>query len=434
MKKIALTLLLLTVASLGITGQETPVKVKPLKFYFTERTRIETFDNSINLDDTAADAWSYTRHYTTFGLIWTPKANLEIKLGLANEFRSWLSPKNRSNGISELFVDQLYFKWKAIADTGLSLTVGRQNLIFGEGFVCLDGSPVDGSRSSYFNAIRADYAFNQNHNLTLFVSHVPNTDNWLPILNELDPAQVLEEQANTGIGLYYQGTIRKIGLQAYYFRKDTEANAANPVESGTNTLGVQIKIPLLNQLSLTSEAALQNGTAGQADRKAFGGHFHLDYSLNKNMPCLRSITLGGIYLSGDDPQTEDLEAWDPIWSRWPKWSESYIYTLIRENRVAYWTNLSAIFLGVKAEFGSAVNATSNLYFLNAPQDGTATTSFAAIMGEGRHRGELLVSRLNYTINAHLSGHFVWEHFWPGSFYKELVDPYNWFRFELLLKY
>ena len=32
------------------------------------------------------------------------------------------------------------------------------------------------------------------------------------------------------------------------------------------------------------------------------------------------------------------ENWDPLFSRWPKWSELYIYTQFRETGVAYWTN------------------------------------------------------------------------------------------------
>jgi len=304
--------------------------------------------------------------------------------------------------------------------------------MLGEGFVCLDAQPQTGSRSAYFNAVRADYAFNKNHSLTAFVSYMPLTDTWLPVISDDD--QALDDQANTGIGLYYQGKIRKLGLHAYFFRKDTEANDVYPLESGINTFGAQIKYPIVKDLSLTAEGAFQSGTRGDADRNAFGGHFHLDYSLGENIPYFRTITLGGIYLSGDDPETEKVEGWDPLWSRWPKWSESYIYTLIRENGVAYWTNMSAIFLGVKAVISKDINAYSNLYFLGAPEEGSTAGSFAALKGDGDSRGKLLVSRMNYNISKHLSGHFVWEHFWPGSFYMDGADEYNWFRFELLLKY
>lgn len=403
------------------------------KWSFSERTRLTTFDNSINLDDGLSDTFAFTRHRTTLGLAWTPGKNVSFQVQLTNEFRSWLSPKNRPNDGNEIFFDQLYVKWKGLAP-GLTLTVGRQNIMLGEGFVCLDGQPLTGSRSAYFNAARADYALHTNHKITAFISYIPRTDTWLPIINELDPAQGLEEQANTGVGLYYQGTLGKVGLHAYYFRKDTEANNAYPVESGINTLGARAVIPLIGNLALTAEAALQSGTYGNDDSSAFGGYFHLDWKLEESIPYVRVLTLGGIYLSGDDPETTDYEGWNPLWSRWPKWSESYIYTLIRESGVAHWTNFSAIYFGLNAVFTKDVKARIHYYILGAPEAAPLSAAFAGLAGEGSNRGGLLVSRLDYTINRHLSGHFVWEHFEPGNYYIDTADGYNWFRFELMIRY
>lgn len=405
-----------------------------LKWSVSERTRLTTFDNSINLDDGAADTFTFTRHLTSLGLAWTPRKDLSFVVKLTNEFRSWLSPKNRPNNLGEIFFDQLYLKWKGVAGTGLNLTVGRQNIMLGEGFVCLDGQPLTGSRSAYFNAVRADYAFNSKHKLTAFVSALPRTDTWLPVINEPDPAQLLEEQANTGIGLYYQGSIGKVGLQAYYFRKDTEANEAAPVESGINTLGARAVLPLVDRLALTAEAALQNGSFGDVDRGAYGGYFHLDWKVAESVPVVRVLTLGGILLSGDDTATADYEGWDPLWSRWPKWSESYIYTLIREVGIARWTNFSALYFGLNAVFTKDFKARVHYYILGAPQDGPNTPAFTALAGEGHRRGGLLVSRFDYVINTHLSGHFVWEHFEPGNYYADTADGYNWFRFELMIRY
>ncbi|MBN1197083.1 MAG: hypothetical protein JXA62_06725 [Candidatus Aminicenantes bacterium] len=405
-----------------------------LKWSFSERTRLTTFDNSINLDDGAADTFAFTRHLTSLGLAWEPRKDLSFTVKLTNEFRSWLSPKNRPNNLGEIFFDQLYAKWQHVAGSDLTLTIGRQNIMLGEGFVCLDGQPLTGSRSAYFNAVRADYAFSSKHKLTVFVSHVPRTDTWLPVINEPDPAQPLEEQANTGFGLYYQGSIGKVGMQAYYFRKDTEANAAAPVELGINTLGGRAVLPLMDRLALTAEAAVQNGSFGNADRSAYGGYFHLDWKMAESTPIVRVLTVGGILLSGDDPATADYEGWDPLWSRWPKWSESYIYTLIRERGIARWTNFSALYFGLNAVFTKDFKARVHYYILGAPQDGPNTPAFTALAGEGHQRGGLLVSRFDYTINRNLSGHFVWEHFEPGSYYVDGADGYNWFRFELMIRY
>jgi len=426
--------IILFCAAAGVFADGAKADDPAWKLTFVERTRLTTFDNSINLDDGLSDTFTFTRHRTTLGLSWTPRRDVALVVKLTNEFRSWLSPKNRPNDLNEIFFDQLYVQWQGLAGTGLTLTVGRQNIMLGEGFVCLDGQPLTGSRSAYFNAVRADYAFNKHHKLTAFISYIPRTDTWLPVINEPDPAQALEEQANTGIGLYYQGSLGKVGLQAYYFRKDTEANTAVPQESGINTLGVRAVIPLVDRLALTAEAALQNGSLGAADRGAFGGYFHLDWKLTDSVPIVRVLTLGGILLSGDDPETADYEGWDPLWSRWPKWSESYIYTLIREGGVARWTNFSAVYFGLNASFSKDFKARVHYYILGAPQNAPLSPAFAGLAGEGHQRGGLLVSRFDYTINRHLTGHFVWEHFEPGSYYIDTADGYNWFRFELMIRY
>ncbi len=428
---ILLTTLLLCFAALA-GGEKSK---KKLRFSFSERTRLTVFDNAINLDETMNDTFAFTRHRTSVGLFWSPSDNIDFNVKLTNEFRTYLSPKNRDSDMNEIFFDQLYVKWKNIGETGITLTLGRQNIMLGEGFICLDGQPHTGSRSAYFNAVRLDYKFNEKHRVTGFVSYIPRYDNWLPVINEPDPKQSLEEQANTGVGIYYQGNLGKTGVHAYYFRKDTHNNDNYPIESGINTFGIRLTIPLVKRLALTTEGALQSGSYGSNDRSGTGGYFHLDYKIGEIIPIVNTLTFGGIYLSGDDPSTDKVEGWDPLWSRWPKWSESYIYTLIRENGVAYWSNIKSLYLSAAFTLNKQLSGKASYYLLWSDEYGNSSKpSFASMAGEGKKRGNLIVTRFNYKISKHMSGHFVWENFKPGSFYRENADGYNWFRFELMVRY
>jgi hypothetical protein len=38
----------------------------------------------------------------------------------------------------------------------------------------------------------------------------------------------------------------------------------------------------------------------------------------------------------------------------------------------------------------------------------------------------------YVLNPRLTGHLLWEHFEPGSFYFDDADAYNWVRVEFML--
>ena len=431
MKKHILLPLFFLGFTLNIAKAEEPAKANKFKFSFSERIRLTSFDNSISLND-EAEGWAFSRFRTNLGLSYQANKNLFFNFQLTNESRIWFAPGAKKSKFDETFIDQFYFKWNKIAKIPLELTIGRQNIMLDEGFICLDGQPLTGSRSAYFNAIKGNYAFNANSNITAFVSHIPKIDDILPIFNEYYPGQLLEEQANTGIGIYYKAKIKKSNLSAYYFNKSTHKNEAYPIELQTNAIGARLVQPLAKDLSITAEFAQQFGKSGDADQSGFGGHFHLDYKLKKDSPVVKGLSFGGFYLSGDDPSTEKVEGWNPLWSRWPKWSESYIYTLIIENqgKVAYWSNIASINFSASGNFSEKVSFKAHYFHLMALEDNLS--SFCG--GDGKSRGDLFTLKLNYKIDKFWSGHFLWENFTPGNFYSSDANGYNWLRFELMYKF
>ncbi|MCP5103409.1 MAG: alginate export family protein, partial [bacterium] len=309
MKYVLIAAVIVLMLSGGILNAEKEKSTSKFKISFSERFRFVGWDNAVNLDGDAGDGFAFTRHRTSLMGQWFPNQDMEFAVKLTNEFREYLAPKNRDFTIHEIIFDQLYLKWKNVGTLPLTLTVGRQNIILGEGFVVMDGHPLDGSRSIYFNALRADYRFGKKHRLTAFFMYQPVTDNILPVINSKDAPLI--EKPEQGLGLYYSGSFNKTRLEAYLIRKDVDGTDDRPVESGINTLGARVIFPLVSQLSLTVEGAYQFGSYGDFDRAAMGGYFHLDYKVGENVPLLKKVTFGGIYLSGDDPATEKVEGWDP---------------------------------------------------------------------------------------------------------------------------
>jgi len=395
---------------------------------FAERFRFEAWDNAVNLDDAAADGSAYTRNRTTLGLVWRPLRNLEVLGKVTNEFRVYLAPKSQSFGWNEVFFDNLYVKWRLPGRVPFTVTAGRQDLNFGEGFVIADGTPLDGSRSYYFNALRLDADLAKGHRLTAFIHTQQTTDRTLPVFNEVP--RPLAEQPEQALALYYAGTFGKAKVDAYAVRKTTDATEAWPVPTRINTLGSRAVVQLAKPLTLTAEAAFQTGSFGEAGRSAYGVIAHLDYDLKGTLPLLKSAAVGGIFLSGDNPATARMEGWDPIFSRWPKWSESYIYTLTRESRQAYWNNLSSLYATLAFDFGERADGLVNVMPMRAgyAQPG----EFPG--GTGRDRGTLVKGRLNYKIGKYLSGRVIWEHFAPGNFYFDAASSYDWIQFEMIFRY
>ena len=403
-----------------------------LRFGFVYRFRFVSWDNAIHLDENKKSESTFTRYRTNLSLNWNPRPNLELSMKLTNEFRYYFIPSDRDFNLHEIFIDNLLLKWKKPFNLPLDLSLGRQNMMLGEGFVVMDGHPLDGSRSIYFNAVRADFNFNENNKLIFFYTYQPRKDTWLPIIN--DQEQPLIEQPEEGIGLYYQQTSKQTGYDIYIIRKNMYSIKSLPFDSTINTFGGKIKIPIFNTFSLTAEGAFQSGSYGDYGRNAFGGHYHMDYMSSFNFPGPTLITFGGIYLSGDEPSTSKIEGWDPVFSRWPKWSEAYIYTLIPEykGKVAYWSNLASLYAELKFNVFPKINLDVTYHHLTAPKLARDTIPFPG--GTGKDRGELIITRVNIRLSKKISGHIHLENFYPGNYYWPEADDYYWLRVEIMYTY
>ncbi len=433
-------MLIATITVCILTGAAMPARassetgIRRWKFSFTERIRQESSDNVLNLYDSNPAGTSNLRFRTSLGANWTATDRLEFAIRLTNENRYYLAPKRdaklgKNYDLNEVFFDSLYVRWKNPGRLPWTLTLGRQDMMFGEGFVILEGGPLDGSRSIYFNAARIDFALNRKNNLTFFYLDQPKTDLFLPRIHNVD--QKMVEQRERGVGGYFTGSIRSIGIEGYLFRKTASASGTMP-RSGLTIIGARTVIPLAKPLSLTAEGTFQTGRLGSLDRTGLGGYFHLDWKTGKSGLVPASLTLGGIHLSGDDPATpEEYEGWDPSFSRWPKWSESLIYLQSGESRPALWSNFGSLYGGAGFEFSSRARLNLQWHHLRAAEQ---TSPSALLSGKGKDRGNLGIVRFLYDIDKNISGHFVWEYFNPGDFYFSGASDYVWVRFELLFKF
>jgi hypothetical protein len=359
-----------------------------------------------------------------------PRPQWELTARLTNEFRYHFVPENTDFTWHEVFVDLLYLKWDSVGGTPISLKLGRQEITFGEWFIFAEGTPLDGSRSIYFNAARVDATMGKGHTLTLVYVDQPEQDKYLPLIH--DQYARLLEQEERAIVAHLSGAWRKVGWQAYYIYKHARNNGASLPERGIHAPGLHLQTPLSAQLTAVVEAAAQFGTVGDEDHRAIGGYAYGEYRTGWPEKLPRAFAAGMIHLSGDDFTTAKDEGWDPLFGRWPKWSESYIYTLTRERGVAYWTNLSSFFARTAIPISPDLLLALDYHHLTAPEHGAPTRAFPG--GAGNVRGDLVIAKLSYQLTPHLSGHMQWERFEPGEFYFDGADGYGWARFEMMLKF
>ncbi|EGV32005.1 hypothetical protein ThidrDRAFT_1579 [Thiorhodococcus drewsii AZ1] len=364
--------------------------------------------------------------------------NVSVKARLLWEGRHYQSP-NRSdyppleNWYSGgILFDLLHVDAKNIAGLPLSARIGRQEIMLGNGWLILEGTPLDGSRSFYFDAARATYAaeaIDTTFDL-IYIDQNPDTGRFPQSLNgELEDQT---EQHETGVVLYANNKSLLDGdLDGYFIYKhdapnDTPGNLrvnnGYPFASPSNSadiyaLGARADTKLMENLRLRAEFVYEWGTRNDRDLSAFGLNSRLTYSFND--PLSNALHLGYEYLSGDDPDTQDDEGFDPLWSRWPQWSELMIYQWPLDSRVAGATNLHHLNAGWSAQVHSTTKVSLDYHALWAAEEYPSYPSqLGLISGDDNFRGHLFTGWIRTKLNKHVAGHLVAEYLMPGDYYAE----------------
>ncbi|HQP96825.1 MAG TPA: alginate export family protein [bacterium] len=356
--------------------------------------------------------------------------------------------------------DNAFVDWNNVFDTGINTRIGRQDLVYGEGFVILDGSPYDGSQTLSFDAMKFSYPF-ENGNIDVFAAKVQEND-----------TQFADDEDLYGIYTKYNVN-DSWGIEPYLLyrnKNDKPEFAANRIDLSpkeqTLLLGARttLKTDIFEgtTLSMAAEggkewgkidwtnydarvaamAANANVTAnpfqhgdslGKEDRDAWGGLIWGQLKQNDWM-WKPSLKAGISYLSGDDPDSSDYEGWDDFYSQWPKYSELFVYTMYdgfkvrtgqNDPNLGVWSNMILpevrIDLSPTAKMGQMLRY---VYFMADEDNGP---------DDGDEMGHNLQWMTTYKFNEYLDGHFLAEYFAPGDYF--LNDDDAWFiRFQLLYRF
>ena len=155
----------------GLMAQEEKASI--FKWGFQERVRQESLLNCFDLESDYDDDRNHIRFRTQLWFSVKPKKDIELYVKLNNEHRYYMKPDKNldiAEYMHELIFESLYLELSDIAGSPVTVTVGRQNIMLGEGFIYFDGNPLDGSRTAYMNAAKVSMKY-ENRSLML----VPNT-------------------------------------------------------------------------------------------------------------------------------------------------------------------------------------------------------------------------------------------------------------------
>lgn len=429
------TLICLSLAARLLPAQEPP---PVLEFGFQERVRSESWDNLVDHRSAAPDFKTQYRFRTRAWAVVPLGEALTFAAGLVNENRKVARPDVAFNG-REVIFETLYLDWRP--SPAWALRVGRQTLMRGDGFVLMDGGALDGSRTGYVNAL--DLAWTRgNATLEFLALSNPFQDRYLPRLNGTDnpkERQLLNERDEAALAVYGTWKRGPHDLQAYAFHKTERRDSRATTDPSfvpdrrVETLGLRLAEVIGKGLAATGEFALQGGrqlgrpgtSEAPTSIRAWGGQAQLTQTFETSFRP--EVTFGWVGLSGDDPATPAKEGWDPLFSRWPKWSELYVYSQVPEAGVATWSNLRMWEATVRAKPHAKVGLRASLFWMRAFQP---VQGHGPVFAAGLGRGRLMAVRGDVKLSERWQGHVLYERLDPGTFYSG-GDAGRFFRVEAI---
>ena len=249
-------------------------------------------------------------------------------------------------------------------------------------------------------------------------------------------AKHFDDIDESGYGVYIKNkSCEALPLEAYYiFKNESDWNRMEGTNSvpvadlDLDTVGVRLMPEISETVGGNLEVAYQFGERGDRDVEGM----MVDAALNWHMPVLKSakptLSAGYYYLSGDDPSTADDEGWNPLWARWPQYSELYVYAFDAEN-AGRWSNVTLTHIDLSLASAKNLKVKAMAGILSAPENNGP--------GMGDERGVLYTCRADFNIGQKLvtdrdklTGHLIAEVLDPGDYYN-VDDTAHFLRWEFI---
>jgi hypothetical protein len=340
-------------------------------------------------------------------------------------WRTWEFP-------DETIFDQLNLQLPNIADSDWSLTIGRQDLPLGNGMVFLEGTPYDQGRTIYFDGVSAVMK-KANDTLKLFAFYNRYQDKTLPVINEQH--RRLSRGDIFTAGAYWTHTFRKcLSTDLYYIFADVMDNAATgdlgDDDAEMHTAGLRLFGAPHDQIDYSLEFARE---LGPRQVEAFDlSNTLIDARLTLKAPkdtkLSPSLLLQYTFFSGDKPETEGFEGWDPMFATYPIFREELLPIMFGGRG---FSNLHQGRLEGRVAISKTVSVATAYAYLRADQDDLSMSGGRG--GSGSCFGQLVSAFVDYKPRPYLSFALEVAEFYPGSYFED-GDNSTWGRFQTTLTF
>ena len=391
-----------------------------------------------------------------------PRVWTELKAGdswrlymrLADEFRAGLVQKTHNATFpGEVVLDNLFVEGKGLFDDFLDVRIGRQDLIYmyGLNHIFVDGTPGDGSRTTYADMANIALHFTEDSWLDLFALYNRDQEElrWGTKrsrhsgLTGFGPNE--REMDDWGFGAVWNSRFSFVKYQLFAIQKDTasfhdRAGQKHPFRQ-VNLFGTKIVPEWTENFSTPVELMTQIGRNGDDDTlSAWSAYTGFDWRGGKICSTMKPFWKGGVLImSGDrNGARTDREgghhAWDPMWYRGVDDSEMFLYGT--NYGVGWWSNQINIKNTLGMKFGphhSAQVMFGPIFAERKDGLGGGGGSFKGFISQARYDFPIYVASEGESQRFEIFGHLLAEFFNPGDYF-ESDKPACFFRWQIEVKF
>lgn len=330
----------------------------------------------------------------------------------------------------EVVFDKLNVTWRNFLGWPVRVVAGRQDICLGSGWLVGEGTPRDGSRTFFSDAIRLTAELKDLKTTVdaIFIDNHANSSYYVHPLNDRDLDLV--EQDERGAILYVSNTSlpgRKI--EGYFiYKRDHDRAVPAGVEGETYTFGARLEGKLGEKWRYDTEVAPQFGHKNGHDFGAFAGRAWLSYHCGD--PHKNVVGAGYEYLSGSHDPNRNF---DRLWGRYNQWNTVYTGRIDAiDGRAFDSSNLHRASFNWCCKPAKPLTFETGYHLLFAD----ANPSGAAALGVSRSakfRGQLLRGLVKHKWNEHLEHRVYAGFFFPGDYYTDaLNDVAVFLRYQIML--
>ena len=364
----------------------------------------------------------------------------EINARLVAEPRYYTYPgKQEDNGWvrDEFLIDNLNLTLRNPYDVPVTAVLGRQQIQLADNWLVGEGTPLDGTRTAYFDAIRTTWNIEEWRTSVdvMYIDNRKDSSSVITPINDINFDMIEQDERGGMVWLSHEAVERNFIDTYFIYKHDSNPTYKSDgtrigVVGETYTVGLRGHGKATETLSYNAEIAPQFGHKNGSSLSAFAVNTWAEQRISDKKKG--SIRLGYEYLSGDSNIDKHF---DKLWGREGIWSDLYTGGVDGfDGRVLDSSNLHRPHILAAVNLLDSVRAKGEYSLLFADQK-VDLADASKVDNGSMFRGHHVKASIEHTINKHLKHYVTAQCMIPGDYYSDArQDTATWFRYGVETKW